>query len=249
MIRFFRNDMKRALSNKGFFAAIVILLVIFVHAIRVNTNFEGTVSTYEIISSAMALSGFTPFAAIFPVMGYSVAFCEEYHSGYIKMITSRINWKYYGILRMITTGVSGGIVIAFPFVVVNLIGYFKGIHVMPDTGLYMGTKMQYYLENYGDGYILIGKVLLGFLFGVLWALVGMAFSVWFCNRYVSLIAPFILYEVMWLLLYHYPVLNPIYLIRGDDLNSYPLSGIMEILYIIIAAVVIWIGLKRRMHYE
>ena len=249
MIAFFRNDMKRALSNKGFLAATIILLVIFAHAIRVNTNFEGNVSTYEIISSAMALSGFTPFAAIFPVMGYSAAFCEEYHSGYIKMITSRIHWKYYGILRMITTGVSGGIMIAFPFAVVNLIGYFAGEHGMPDTGLYRGTKMQYYLETYGDGYILTGKILLGFLFGVLWALVGMAFSVWFCNRYVSLIAPFILYEMMWLLLYDYPVFNPIYLIRGDDLNSYPLSGMMEILYIIIAAVVIWMGLKRRMYYE
>lgn len=249
MIAFFRNDMKRALSNKGFFVAIAILLVIFVHAIRVNTNFEGTVSTYEIISSAMALSGFTPFAAIFPVMGYSIAFCEEYHSGYIKMITSRISWKYYGILRMITTGVSGGMIIAVPFAVVNLIGYFAGEHGMPDTGLYMGTKMQYYLEKYGDGYILTGKVLLGFLFGVLWALVGMAFSVWFCNRYVSLIAPFILYEVMWLLLYHHPVFNPIFLMRGDDLNSYPLSGMMELLYIILASVAIWMGLKRRMHYE
>lgn len=246
---FFKNDMKRAFYNKGSFAAVAILLIIFFRAISVNINFEGIVSTYEIISAAMALSGFTPFAAIFPAMGYSIAFCEEYHSGYIKMITSRISWKYYGVLRMITTSAAGGVVIALPFAIVCLIGYFEGEHGMPDTGLYMGSKMQYYLENYGDGYILIGKVLLGFLFGALWSLVGMAFSVWFCNRYVSLIAPFILYEVMWLLLYNHPVLNPIYLVRGDDLNSYPLSGLMEILYIAVAVIIIWIGLKRRMHYE
>jgi hypothetical protein len=245
MVSFFKNDMKRAFGNKGFFVSVAMLLVILIHAIRVNVNFEGNPSTYEIISAAMALSGVTPFAAIFPVMGYSVAFCEEYHSGYIKMITSRINWKSFGIVRMITTGVAGGAVIALPFAAVNLIGYVCGKHGMPDTGLYMGTRMQYYLENYGDGYILFGKVVLGFLFGVLWALVGLAFSVWCCNRYVSLIAPFILYEVMWLLLYNIQVLNPIYLIRGDDLNSYPLSGIVEILYIMVAIIIILIGLRRK----
>lgn len=248
-MRFFITDMKRALSSKGFFAATALLLAIFIHAIRVNTNFEGNVSTYEIIVSAMALSGFTPFAAIFPVMGYASAFCEEYHSGYLKMITARMAWKQYGMVRMITTGVSGGIVIAFPFAVVNLIGYLWGEHGMPDSGLYAGTRMQYYLEHYGDAYILIGKVLLGFLFGAMWALVGLAFSVWICNRYVSLIAPFVLYEVMWQLLYRYPVLNPIYLVRGDDLDSYPLSALMEIMYILLAIIIIWAGLKRRMRYE
>ena len=78
---------------------------------------------------------------------------------------------------------------------------------------------------------------------------GLGFSVWFCNRYVSLIAPFILYEVMWILLYKIPVLNPIYMVRGDDLGSYFLSGVMEIMYILISLVFIWTGLKRRIYNE
>lgn len=80
---------------------------LFIHAIRANTNLDGSVSTYEIISVAMALSGFTPFAAIFPALGYSVVFYEEYHSGYLKMITSRMSWKRYGINRIIAVAVSG----------------------------------------------------------------------------------------------------------------------------------------------
>ena len=83
----------------------------------------------------------------------------------------------------------------------------------------------------------------------MWALAGLGFSVWFSNRYVSLIAPFILYEVMWILLYKIPVLNPIYMVRGDDLGSYFLSGVMEIMYILISLVFIWTGLKRRIYNE
>lgn len=247
--KFLIYDVKRAFQQKGFWIAILLLLIIYIHAIRINTHLEGSVSTYEIISVAMALSGFTPFAVVFPVLGYSVVFCEEYHSGYLKMITSRIDWKMYGITRIFSVGFTGGIIITVPIAAVCSIGYFWGIHGMPSNGLYEGTMMQYYLEHYGDWYILTGKIVLGFLFGVLWALVGMAFAVWICNRYVALIAPFVLYEIMWITLYKYPFLNPIYLIRGDDLGSYPLSALMELIYIVITISVIWIGLRKRVHYE
>lgn len=248
-MKFFQDDVERAFKTKGFWVAIVLLSIVFIHAIRLNTNLDGSVSTYEIISVAMGLSGFTPFAAIFPVLGYSVVFCEEYHSGYLKMITSRMSWKKYGIVRIISVGVSGGIIIAIPIMMVCIIGYICGVHGMPQNGLYAGTHIQYLIENYGDAYLLIGKVILGFIFGALWALVGLGISVWFCNRYVALIAPFILYEVMWILLYKVPYLNPIYMIRGDDLGSYFFSGIMELIYTIVAILFVWAGLLRRVHYE
>ena len=252
MDNFLKQDIKRAFSSKGFFLAIILLIIILIHAIRVNINFSGNPSTYEIISVAMSLSGFSPFAAIFPVLGYSVSFCEEYCSGYLKMIIARMDWKDYAWKRIFVTGLSGGVIIGLPFAVVCTIGYILGKHGiegLTEGGLYYGTQMWYYLEVYGDWYILVGKVILGFLFGALWALVGMAFAVWFCNRYIALIAPFILYEVMWIMLYNVPFLNPIFLLKGDNLQSYPLSGIMELFYIIITVMVIWGGLRKRVHYE
>ncbi len=74
---------------------------------------------------------------------------------------------------------------------------------------------------------------------------GLAFAVWIPNKYVALIAPFVLYEAMWLALGKIPVLNPIYLMRGDDLNNYPLSGVMECVYILLVSFVVMRGLKRR----
>lgn len=249
MVRFLKDDLRRAIINKEVFFSVLFLTFILVRGIWLNTNFDNDISTYEIIANAMSMSGFSPFAAVFPVMGYATIFCVEYRSGYMRMISSRINWKVYGFLRMITTSISGGIIIAIPFSVVCGIGYFAGIPGVPTNDLYEGTRMQYYLENYGDWYILIGKIVLGFLFGALWALIGLAFSVWTCNRYIAIFGPFILYEAMWLFLYRIRFLNPIFLIRGDSLNSYPLSGIMEIIYIVITIIIIYFGLKRRMRYE
>lgn len=246
---FFLIDLRRALGNKRVLLTILFLTYILVRAIKINTNFGTEVSTYEIIANAMALSGFSPFAVVFPVMGYATAFGDEYCCGYLRMILSRMDWKLYGALRIITTSISGGIIVAVPFSIICCIGYFCGTPGMLEGGFYEGTQMQYYLEHYGDWYILVGKIVLGFLFGALWALIGMALSVWFCNRYVSLIGSFVLYEAMWLFLYDYLFLNPIFLIRGDSLNSYPLSGLMEILYIVITIIIICIGLKRRIRYE
>ena len=54
---------------------------------------------------------------------------------------------------------------------------------------------------------------------------------------------------MWILLYKVPYLNPIYLIRGDDLGSYLLSGVMELMYTMVAIIFVWVGLKKRVYYE
>lgn len=246
---FIRQDIKRAICNKGFLIGVILPTIIFCNAIVKNTNFGVSVSTYEIISNAMALSGFTPFAAVFPVLAYSAAFCEEHNSGYLKMILTRTGWKKYGVTRMAAVGLSGGLIVAIPFAVVCVIGYIYGVPGLPENGLYAGTRIADYLVKYGDWYVLTGKIILGFLFGVLWALAGMGFAVWSSNRYVALIAPFVLYEIMWILLYKVPVLNPIYLMRGEDINSYPLSGLMELIYIGVAVTIVWKGLKRKVRYE
>lgn len=244
-----KMELKRSFCNVGFWLALVLLLGIFAHGIWVNTDFRRENSTYEIIVSAMALSGFTPFAAVFPVLGYGADFCEEYQSGYLKMILSRISWKRYGRIRIFVVGLAGGITIALPIAFVCITAYVSGVHGVPENGLYMGTKMEYYLQQCGDSYLLLGKVLLGFLFGIIWAVAGLAFAVWSCNRYVAWIAPFIVYEMMWILLENVPFLNPIYLLRGDDLESYPLSALMECVLIAIAAAVCWLGMKRRLGNE
>lgn len=247
---FLLSDMKRAFSSWELWIAIIALTTILLHGVVTYTNLaKGASSTYVYIVNAMALSGFGPFAAVFPALGYGAVFCEEYNSGYFLLMRSRMNWKRYAGIRLITVAVSGGTIMAIPFTVVCLFGYIQGKHGVPADGFMEGTQMVLYLERYGDGAVIALKILLGFLFGAMFALISYAFAIFSANRYMAMIAPFVLYEAMWFVLYDYPVVNPIYLFRGDDLDSYPLSIAMECLYTSIVAVVCWLGIKRKVTYE
>lgn len=243
-------DIKRALSGKGFWIGILLLLAVFMNSFRMYVRTDGSMSTYEIILDAMALSGFGPFAAVFPALGYSSQFCQEYNSGYLKMITSRMSFKWFGWIRILSVGLSGGLIMGLPFAFYFGLAYITGTHGVPENGMTDGLIAGYYLEHYGDWYVIGFKILLGFLFGVMFSVISLAFAVWSVNRYVAMIAPFILYETLWALLpLKVMFLNPIYMVRGDDLGSYPLSALMEILYIGVAAVMVWLGMKRRAGQE
>ena len=244
---FFLHDLKRSFLNREFFAGLLMVTWILVSA-AFHAPLNRSRSSYFIMMEMFAASGFTPFAAIFPGLAYASAFCEEYSSGYIKLIYSRMPPKKFGLTRIVTVALSGGTMLAIPFIIALSIAYCCGISGIPtgsDEGLMAGTALVFYIENYGEWYIFLWKVILGFLFGCIWALVGLAFAVWFPNKYVALMAPFVLYEAMWLALGEILVLNPIYLMRGDDLNNYPLSGFMECIYILLVSFAVMWGLKRR----
>lgn len=247
MKRFFLQDLNRSFLNRGFFAGLFMVTCILVSA-AFHAPLDRSRSSYFIMMEIFAASGFTPFAAIFPGLAYASAFCEEYNSGYLKMIYSRMPPEKFGLVRIVTVALSGGVMLAIPIIIAMCIAYCCGIPGIPsgsDEGLMAGMALISYIETYGEWFVFLWKVILGFLFGCIWALVGFAFAVWIPNKYVALIAPFVLYEAMWLALGEVPVLNPIYLMRGDDLNNYPLSGFMECIYILLAAFVIMWGLKRR----
>ena len=74
-----------------------------------------------------AASGFTPFAAIFQGLAYASAFCEEYGSGYIKLIYSRMLPRKFALTRIATVALSGGTMLAIPFIIVLSIAYCFGI--------------------------------------------------------------------------------------------------------------------------
>ena len=249
MKSFWRQDLRRGFLNAGFFAGLLAVAWILV-AGSFQSPLNRSRSSYHILADIYAASGFGPFAAIFPGLAYASVFCEEYTSGYLKMILSRMSWKKFGLIRMLSAALPGGLMLALPIAAACGIAFTCGIPGIPsgsDRGLLDGTVVYYYIEHYGEWYIFAGKVLLGFLFGCMWALAGLAFAVWMPNKYVALIGPFVLYEAMWLSLGtgRLMVLNPIYMWRGNDLNSYPLSVLMECIYILLAAAAVMLGLKRR----
>lgn len=245
---FFWKDMKRSFLNAGFFTGMALVAILLVAAVVTGAPLNRTRSSYYILFNVFGASGFGPFAAVFPVLAYGTNFCEEYQSGYYRMIFARMSPARFGGIRIINVALSGGIMMAVPIGAACILAYRFGIPGVPqgsDEGLLDGTVMLTYVMKYGDWYVAAGKITLGFLFGCVWALMGFMFAVWIPNRYVALIAPFVLYESMWIALDGIVWLNPIRLLRGDDVGSYLLAAGVECVYIIVVSVVIVAGLVRR----
>ena len=245
---FFWKDMKRSFLNAGFFVGMAAVEALLTAAVVMGTPPERIRSSYYILFNVFGASGFGPFAAVFPVLAYATRFCEEYQSGYYRMIFSRMSPVRFGRIRICSVALSGGVMLAVPIASVCIMAYVLGVPGVPqgsDKGLLDGTIMLTYIVKYGDWYIAVGKTVLGFLFGCVWALMGFMFAVWIPNRYVALIAPFVLYESMWIGLDRIVWLNPIRLLRGDDVGSYPLAAGVECVYIIAVSTVIMAGLVRR----
>ncbi len=245
---FFWKDLKRSFLNPGFFIGLLLVTALLLTAVVTDSPLDRSRSSYYILFNAFGASGFGPFAPIFPVLAYATNFCEEYESGYYHMIFARMGPVRFGKIRICTVALSGGVMLAVPIAIVCLMAFTLGVPGVPqgsDEGMLQGMVLLTYITKYGDWYIGVGKTVLGFLFGCIWALAGLAFAVWIPNRYVALIGPFVLYESMWLALSEVPLLNPISLYRGESLNSYPLTAGMELVYLALAIAVIMAGLIRR----
>lgn len=245
---FLWKDMKRSFLNAGFFVGLAAVTMLLLAAVATGAPLDRTRSSYYILFNVFGASGFSPFAAVFPVLAYSSRFCEEYQSGYYRMIFARMSPVRFGRTRIFTVALSGGVMLAVPITAACIAAYMFGVPGVPqgsDEGLLDGTIMLAYVLKYGDWYIAAWKTMLGFLFGSVWALMGFAFAVWIPNRYVSLIAPFVLYESMWIGLDGIVWLNPIRLLRGDDVGSYLLAAGAECAYLLVVSAVIMAGIMRR----
>lgn len=248
MKSFFTQDLKRSIINPGFFAGIVFVFAILLPPTVLDMPLDGSRSYLYGFGNIFHASGFSPFAAIFPVLAYAAVYCEEYNSGYLRMILHRTGYAGFLRVRATTVACSGGILIALPVTAVCLLVYMGGAPGVPtgsDSEILAGSKIIESIAKYGDWYVIGGKVTLGFLFGALWALVGFAFAAWIPNRYVSLLAPFILYDTLWLFIGFKPY-NPVHLLSGDDVGrgNYPLAILIDLLYISVALSAIYVGCYR-----
>ena len=159
-------------------------------------------------------------------------------------------------VRIISVALSGGAIVALPYLFICLLAVALETPEMADMnslGLNASgvnvLKIPEDIEmakigmTYGIGLMVALKVLLGFLFGAAWALVGLAFAVWMPNQYVALIAPFVLYESLYILMPSNR-LNPALLVRGDD-AGHLLSAALGGVWLLAAAAVAMAGFKRR----
>ncbi len=245
-----KSDFRRIISSPmiyiSYFLGLAILLRPLIPGIL--DGFDG--SFMQAISIPFGLSDFTPFAAIFCVLPFADSFCNDYNTGYANQISTRTGTKRYAIHRSITVSLSGGILMAALFATVIVVcAILANQPETTETANFAAQtiwgRMNLILRYNGVVMALL-RILLAFLFGCLWAQIGLAISVFVTNRYVTYIAPFVVYEIAWFLLANTAV-NPVYLLRGDAqvIPSLWFAIGWQTLLIAIFSAVSYVGMRKK----
>ena len=149
-------------------------------------------------------SGYDMFAPIFAVLPATILFCDDYNSGYLKNILSRVKKKKYIKESVICSSISGGLAIFIPTCINIIIHLFiedKNIlelkhfsNILDDT---IFANIQYIWEGL---LVAILILILSFLFGAIWSNIGLIISAINPNRYVALATPFAIYFAVHIIL-------------------------------------------------
>lgn len=214
-----KSDFRRLFQRPQIYVSFFMGVIILMRPLFNVFTQKADGSFFQFLSVPFGMSDFSPFAAIFCVLPFADSFCDDYNSGFVIAICARISAKKFSLRRSLTVALSGGITmvatILIPIIACALLAN------QPDTeetvrfmnkSIWARTDL---ILRFHGLVLLALKVLLAFLFGCLWALVGLAISTFLTNRYVTYIAPFVIYQGLWFLLSE-TAFNPVYFLRGDS---------------------------------
>lgn len=159
------------------------------------------------IYKANSLGGFGLFSVILAVLPASTLFCDDYNSGYCKAILCRVERKRYLHETLLCAGIAGGLAIFLPTLLSDIVFMIFG---KPNTADYAGISYFTVFDEtvyrelqfvWGGLFLVLFLLLLAFLFGASWSVIGLCISTLVPNRYVTLAAPFALFFGAHLILY------------------------------------------------
>ncbi|MGW5983713.1 membrane-spanning protein [Bacillus mycoides] len=157
----------------------------------------GTYNWWFMYNINMYISLFTIVFPLLASIAYSDSYVEDIKSGFIKNILVRYSKTKYLITRFLINFVLGGIVVITPLLI-NLLLYtimipsiepnaFLGANIVSDRGF---LPELYF--NHPNLHITF-RIFICFLFGGVFASIGLACSIIVQNRYAVVIIPFIMY--------------------------------------------------------
>ncbi len=205
-----KTDLKRAIYSLPFLLSC--LAMIFAIAIGAGTKLlfpeeigMGLQTNYhaQLIFTGLSSDFVLMVVPILCTLPYTVAFLEEYKSGFIMPYLMKCNKYEYIKGKIIGAGMSGGLTLAAGI----LVSYF--IASLVYKPLEIADPMSVSSIN-----ILVRKTLVFFLCGWLWASVGSLLANITLSKYMAYAAPFVIYYVLVILSERY--FHSIYVINPEE---------------------------------
>lgn len=245
-----REDIRRIMTSKRFYLTLIAGLTLILRPLFDISRYWSKYSPMELLSIPLGLSDFTPFAVVFCVLPFAESFCEDLNSGYHSHIILRKGSRRYAAQRCISVALSGGMVMSsiMAITIVFCLCAAKQSVMIEDLSFMNNTMWARtgILQIWNGNLLYLIRVFVAFIFGCVWALVGLTISIFIPNRYVTLIAPFVLYQFLWFLLGELPI-NPVYMFRGDS-NFIPSFGFLLVyqsIVILICFATSYYGIRKR----
>lgn len=218
-MKLLKADIRRIFGSPKFYISLCLGLTVFLRPLLPAVMHPSQGTLMQFLSGPLAISDFTPFAVLFCVLPFADSFCEDYLSGLVKFSVLRTGIKKYAAQRCLSVALSGGVLMAATMLVAILLcAVLANQPETAESAAFLGrtiwAKMDLILRYHGVFHYAL-RIFLAFLFGCLWSLVGLLTSVLITNRYVTYVAPFVLYQVLWFLLAE-TAFNPVYMLRGDS---------------------------------
>ena len=246
-------ELKRYIISPTFAVAVLAALAIMAQPIfdSLKAIFISPQSYLYYINGVHTLGSFDLFAPVIAAAPCSAAFYNDLGSDYLKFILPRTSRIKYLLAKTFTCGITGGLAILLPsFILFAYIWIFGKPH-LSDTNVLQGSIFSN-IEYANNGLnVMIILLLLSFLFGFAWSLIGLAVSAFIPNKYAALAAPFMIYfaaSTALSLTNESLVFSPINMLYPNysQIPSIAFCFIYQLLLIAISAVIFIIRAYRRL---
>lgn len=204
----FKLELKRALTRKS--TVVVLAIGILIAGLDVLTNNVILLTKQDFLDYPYGVYSWwilydldvyiSIFMIIFPLLAsvaYGDAYVEDMKSGFIKNILVRYSKKKYLLIRFIITFLVGGLVVSIPLLF-NFVLYACFIPII-EPNIFFGSysiPINGFLPElfYSHPFLHVAlKIFICFIYGGIFAVISLFFSLFIFNRYIVVIIPFIIY--------------------------------------------------------
>ncbi len=220
----FSEEFSRAFRNRRLWIVMAIsILCLMVGFYRRETIFGSQpMNPVNLLMDVSYYSPFSLFAALLATLPFSDSFLDDRKYGFLRYVVCRVPYRKYLLAKSLAVGLVGGVAVCGSIlgmlVLLTLIGPVDFATHSYLSNSTLGTNIPWgplgWLYTLNPlaylGFFLTG----GFIFGMTYALMGLAVSALVSNRYVVLAAPLVCFQVFTFLeersLRILPAWNPYY---------------------------------------